>query len=372
MERTVFRRPEVMRAVASSYIPLKVNVDQNAELARYYRVQQWPTDVIVTAEGAEVYRGACSQDPNRYLATLDQVAAHARIGAPFSGSPSTDIAAVSRDSGATNRASAFPAWGAANSATPPAATPSSEYVPWGSQQPPQNQLPTQPQLPAQPVSTAPPAASQPGAGEGAFVTNQYAARPPATPNAHDQQASYTAAQGGQFQLPAATPPYGASAPPQPTANQFASSGLGLPTENLAPGGMAAAPPKPEITDAPQGPATLALEGYCGVTLMEQEKWVKGDPRWGAVHRGRTYLFSGSEEQQRFLANFEKYAPALSGYDCVKYAEQGALVDGKRAHGIFFRGQIFLFSDEANLQKFWGAPERFVPVVEAEQDRQARR
>ena len=90
-------------------------------------------------------------------------------------------------------------------------------------------------------------------------------------------------------------------------------------------------------------------------LVEQEKWVKGDPQWGAMHRGRTYLFSGPEEQKRFLANFDKYAPALSGYDCVQYGQQGALVDGKRAHGIFYHGQIFLFADEASLVQFWEAP-----------------
>ncbi len=109
-----------------------------------------------------------------------------------------------------------------------------------------------------------------------------------------------------------------------------------------------------------------------MTLIEQEKWVKGDPKWGAVHRGRTYLFAGPEEQRRFLANYDKYAPALSGYDCVKYAEQGTLIDGHRAHGVFYRGQIFMFADEVALQTFWSSPERFVPYVRAEQQRQATR
>ncbi len=43
-----------------------------------------------------------------------------------------------------------------------------------------------------------------------------------------------------------------------------------------------------------------LDGYCPVTLVEQEKWVKGDPKWGAHHRGRLYFFISPEAQQRFL------------------------------------------------------------------------
>ena len=84
------------------------------------------------------------------------------------------------------------------------------------------------------------------------------------------------------------------------------------------------------------------------------------------------MFAGPEEQRRFLADFDKYAPALSGYDCVKYAERGELVDGRRAHGVFYRREIFLFADEEALQKFWNAPERYIPVVRAEQQRQAAR
>jgi protein disulfide-isomerase len=116
---------------------------------------------------------------------------------------------------------------------------------------------------------------------------------------------------------------------------------------------------------------MALDGYCVVTLVEQEKWVRGDSQWGAIHRGHTYLFTGPEEQKRFLANFAKYAPALSGYDAVKYAESGQLVEGKRAHGVFYRGQIFLFADEPALQKFWANPEQFATLVRAEQQRPSR-
>ena len=167
--------------------------------------------------------------------------------------------------------------------------------------------------------------------------------------------------------PAATSQLRQPSPPQAELNQYTlPPGANAAGSSPAPRPGAAAP---SVAQAPAGPPTLAMDGYCCVSLVEQEKWVKGDPQFGAVHRGRTYLFADSESQRRFLAAFDKYAPALSGYDCVKYAETGALVDGRRAHGVFYRGQIFLFADEEALQRFWTSPIQFLPAVLAERQRQ---
>ena len=51
---------------------------------------------------------------------------------------------------------------------------------------------------------------------------------------------------------------------------------------------------------------LGLDGYCPVTLADQKKWQVGDRRYGVIHRGRTYLFAGPVEQQKFLANPDHY------------------------------------------------------------------
>jgi YHS domain-containing protein len=64
------------------------------------------------------------------------------------------------------------------------------------------------------------------------------------------------------------------------------------------------------------------------------------------------------EQQRFMANPDFYAPMLSGHDSVVYIEQGRLVPGTREHGVFYRQQVYLFSSEESLQRFWQGPERF--------------
>ncbi len=100
-----------------------------------------------------------------------------------------------------------------------------------------------------------------------------------------------------------------------------------------------------------------------VTLVEQRKWAKGDVRFGAVHRGRTFLFAGQEEQQRFLANPDHFSPMLAGYDPVAFTEQRQFVEGRREHGVTYQDRVYLFSDEASLERFWKSPEQFVPVVQ---------
>ncbi len=389
LERTVYNRPEVIRAIISNYVPLKVNVDQNTELTRYFNVQQWPTDIIVDAQGKVLYRGTSSQDPNRYIATLGQVAAHARIGMPFSGSPSTDIAAATRDSDSAARASAFPV--GAMTGTPNATVPAPPATaPYRGLAPPTGRgtMPASEPMPTMRMRSPQSAPPHRAAPSGSMIMNPNVSNlsVPANSPAHERQAAFTppanvSNNNARNQGVASIPPYGADRSATTTENQFFQAGLaasnthathGNPsgngnTETVAEMGLDAnAPPT-----MPNG-APLAMEGYCCVTLVEHETWTKGDPKWGAVHRGRTYLFAGPEQQRRFLADFDRYAPALSGFDSVKYAEQGTLVDGKRAHGIFYRGQIFLFADEAALQTFWGAPKRFATVVRAEQDRQAAR
>jgi protein disulfide-isomerase len=125
--------------------------------------------------------------------------------------------------------------------------------------------------------------------------------------------------------------------------------------------IAAQNPTNPVLPAPAQPAAgpaLGLDGYCSVSLVEKQQWVIGDRRWGAIHRGRTYLFVGPEEQRRFLADPDRYAPAVSGNDVVLAAEQGRPVPGMREHGVFFNNRVFLFSSEDTLEKFSRNPAQY--------------
>lgn len=42
---------------------------------------------------------------------------------------------------------------------------------------------------------------------------------------------------------------------------------------------------------------------------------------------------------------------LSGYDPVIYAEENRLVEGKREHGVFSGGRVYMFANEDTLISF---------------------
>jgi YHS domain-containing protein len=185
--------------------------------------------------------------------------------------------------------------------------------------------------------------------------------------------------------PQATPPgavtYGITAPPPaaaktPTVEE---------TKPAAPNPFVAAFQKPFrfFTPAPQvekakpsdpppvpaagatdshGTMPLGLEGYCPVTLAEKGQWVEGRAQWGARHRGRTYLFAGEPQQRAFLADPDRYAPALSGDDAVVAFDSGKSVPGQRRYGVTYQSRMYLFSSPETRTTFSANPERYVARV----------
>jgi YHS domain-containing protein/thioredoxin-related protein len=221
--------------------------------------------------------------------------------------------------------------------------------------------------------------------------------PAATSAANSPAASGTASASSAAQTPpATTPPEIAKAPPPTlTTNPWVAGNQ--PAASAAPAVQpsdpnSAASAQPAFVPAqPQTPAAgldsnlasrqmvpvsqappIALDGFCPVTLREvidhnpgdRGAWKKGDRRFGAVHDGRTYLFVSAEQQQKFLANPDAYAPVLSGCDPVLLAERGQMVDGKRAYGLITADhQVYLFADEATLNRFKQAPGNYAGAIQ---------
>jgi YHS domain-containing protein/thiol-disulfide isomerase/thioredoxin len=149
------------------------------------------------------------------------------------------------------------------------------------------------------------------------------------------------------------------------------SGAGNPSSSAAdnrsplPGPPAA--PSRHSPAAANPAARLGLDGFCPVALMEENRWQAGDKRWGAVHRGRTYLFASRKNQLEFLANPDRYSPVLAGIDPVVLTTQGRIAEGKRAHGVVYKDevhgdQIYLFSSEDSLKEFWITPTAYAGTV----------
>jgi YHS domain-containing protein len=126
-------------------------------------------------------------------------------------------------------------------------------------------------------------------------------------------------------------------------------------------------PQPQQSKTPATPPT-ALDGFCPVTLTERHVWQPGDEKWGAIHRGRTYLFASEDAQQRFLADPDRFSPVFAGNDPVQRVEHNKIVPGKREHGAFYLDRVYLFASEDSYQRFYRDPDRYM----VDTARQARR
>jgi thioredoxin-related protein/YHS domain-containing protein len=399
LERYVFNQPELIRALTTGFIPVKINADRTPQLTEFYKVRSWPTDIVVDPTGKEIFRSVSPQDANRYIAMLDSVKAHHSVGMEppadaFSQRPTPPQMAAGRGDSrlaldyqpSSNGFQANPQPGYAapptasadQAATRPSRQSSFQENPYAN--PLNQELPQQPSTNIAPryanpyaTESSPPAANQevspspwqpapqsavqagPGSTMGpADVAN----RSPMTNQPQARADQDFPARGNPAGVPSGIPVWQQQTPPANPSWQQNAAAHAPPASNER-----LASRSPSQFNAPTGThPPVALDGYCPVALATKTKWTKGDPRWGAVHRGRTYLFSSPAEQQQFLANPDILSPILSGYDPVRFTQTGQLVEGKRQHGVFYRDRICLFADEAALHQFSKQPDQYVAAA----------
>jgi YHS domain-containing protein/thiol-disulfide isomerase/thioredoxin len=408
LDQNVFSQPGVAGAIEAQFVPVKLNANENPGTAQGLGITRVPTDVIITPDGQIVGKLISPPTPSAYIAEITQTANRyaSRFGSAFA-----DAAARATSPPQLNAAYAkLPV----NPAAPPAVlaglatSPSMPQInAVGGGMPPV----------ARPVtnSTWPTAAatnqyqSPTNQYQSSFATSQIV--PPATPGSTNMFGTPPAPGGVGVSVataPVATAPV-MQAPPAIVDNRYAQAPTNevlnspvasagapsippaaplLPQQTSIPstGPTSAAPTAPAASQAaaeplsaaprfeqpaaspsgeamlPAGSPPLGFDGFCTVSMRTHWQWAPGNPQWGAVHRGRTYLFAGQAEQQQFLQNPDYYAPALSGVDPVLAVEHRQVVPGRREHSIDYDNQIYLFASEATLEQFSANPERYAASV----------
>ena len=328
LEANVFSQPSFANDVEQNYVPVKINASSEPHVAKEFGVDRWPQDVVIAPSGQVLYRMISPQDQNRYVGILAQVSSKMNPNANPA-SPGGSMVAQA--------ANTTPVAPQAPQQVAPGPPQGSRYSSFTSNAAPSAAPPAQPQ-------TQQPAAPQAPA-------SRFATYGPSS----DQTAPSQAPAQSRFGSAA---PQQNTAPAQPSVQQFA--GQSQPAQsNVAP--QQSTQPRPEASQ-PEQPQ-FAMDGYCPVTLVEQMKWQKGDPRWGARHQGQVYLFSSQAEQQKFLANPNQFSPVMSGIDPVAFLGKGQVVPGDRRFGLTYRGTLYLFSSEESLQTFWNEPQRYSSMVQ---------
>ena len=351
LDATIFNQEQVAKVMAASYVPVKLNANEFPATAKRFGITRVPTDVVITPEGQVLSKSVSPGTPMAYMSQLHGVAQqHQRV---------------------TQRLSATS--NVASNATPPVNSAYAQLaVPVEASQPEASQLAT-PAIPQTALSKI--------AAPSETITNRYA-----TPAATPAIPPVTTPQANRYAAVPALPVASQAAPAAPVMNRYATQPITPITQPQAafqpamqplatnnPYAQVAVSPVMPVAPAvsqqpvapvqtavqlPAGSPPLGFQGYCPVTMKSEWKWQLGDSRWGAVHRGRTYLFAGAAQRDLFLKDPDAFSPALSGIDPVLAIDQQQTTPGLRQFSLEYQDQFYMFSSEATLKQFWTNAEKY--------------
>jgi YHS domain-containing protein len=97
---------------------------------------------------------------------------------------------------------------------------------------------------------------------------------------------------------------------------------------------------------------IAIKGYDTVAYFADEGAVKGDPKFEFVWNGAKWLFSNSENLEKFKANPEQFAPQFGGY-CSFAVSKGYTADGDPEAWKMVDGKLYLNYNQ-EVKKMWEA------------------
>lgn len=337
LDQNVFSQPQVGEAIEQNFVPVKINADENPATAAAYRIERVPSEVVLNNQGNVVASLSCPQNPNEYSGQLANLAEHYRRH--VNPSATTNQAPVQ---------AAYAGLQVGQYANQPTAQS------YAAAQPEANSNAT-----ANPYMSAPTSHQQiTGNVAASAPVSQYSADASmpanAMPNSYHQQEVAAAQQPTSPQV---------AAPVEAGHPQVANHSPVAPQQVTNPAAQVSPVSHMSVTrEMPPGTPPLAFDGYCPVSLRANRKWIAGDAQFGAIHRGRTFLFTGEEQRQQFLANPDAYCPVFSGVDPVLLLDNNQVVEGSRRFGFDYRGAFYLFSSEDSMNRFKSQPDIYAAGV----------
>lgn len=314
--QVTFTHPELIQVIYDHYVPVRINVLAKPSLGKQFKITKTPTDIILDADEEVIYSGITEPNALSYATKL----------ATFATASNKQEASLDIDVGFEVDNVDFSGPPTFNSDVAPANYPQAVQSPANYQNP----------------------VGQP---QGTYTPRPTTQQPPLPQQGQPLPPSY----------------------PQ-TQKQRPSSLQGKPTQHVQqpPTAGRLQPPMVQIPGNQQNRPTLGLDGYCPVSLSDLNhggaKWIKGDPNYGIIHRGKLYLFASRQQLDIFKKFPDRLAPVLSGYDPVIFTDRQRLIDGIRELGVSYKGQVYLFSNQQSLQQFWTDPGRYASSTNAAMQR----
>lgn len=70
LDAGAFQDPAVAAAISGTYVPVKIHANSNPKLAEMFKVERFPSDVVVTIEGRTLAHSVSPQQSEKYIAML--------------------------------------------------------------------------------------------------------------------------------------------------------------------------------------------------------------------------------------------------------------------------------------------------------------
>lgn len=109
-------------------------------------------------------------------------------------------------------------------------------------------------------------------------------------------------------------------------------------------------------------AKPAFDGYCLVSLLDNQKLKQCTGDYKAVYKGRAVYFANGQFKRRFEIDPEKYWPACEGICPVSTADKMETVAGKAAWGAIYHDRLWFFADKASRNKFAASPKEYASLT----------
>ncbi|MDR0522369.1 MAG: DUF255 domain-containing protein [Planctomycetaceae bacterium] len=318
----VFSNAEIAAKLNAGYVMVCINASENPLLAQQYSVAAIPTDLTIRANGQIIHRrqGRIAADQfKNYLVFLDNLAQTEKGTAAL---PNTPVSTPANTQGTAPAADTLrdpfthqPVTSAqpGGAYLPVSATPAAETV-------------LTPAAPAAPVLNPPTAAAL-------------------NPAIHNPLR--TAENTAKYFPDQKSPPEPSTSLKVPVNARIADREI-MPNEP-APGKMTVEVP-------------LALDGFCPVTLVKEERWEPGIPAYCTMYKGHIFRFASEEAIETFVKDPAAYVPAAMGEDVVLLIDRNKRVNGSRTFGASFNGRVFLFSSRETLEAFSKKAEYYADIA----------
>jgi YHS domain-containing protein len=110
--------------------------------------------------------------------------------------------------------------------------------------------------------------------------------------------------------------------------------------------------KPKVNVDKSG---VILKGYDPVAYFEENRPVKGDPKFSSTYRTAAYHFASAAHKAAFDRNPAKYAPQYGGF-CAESMSRGKLADINPNVFYVYKGKLYVCSTPHGGKVFYSNPD----------------